>query len=718
MTFIHPGIAIAAGGLALAPLLIHLLSRQGHRREPWAAMQFLVSAERRSRRRLRIEQWVLILLRAFVLIVAGLTLARPFSAGSSIFSILGEARRDCVIVVDDSLSMRARHPDEATAFDQARKLARRLIAEADAMDGFAIIGGARPARALVDQPTRDRQLLDRLLQEWVCSPGLDDLHVAIRLASDALGRSSAPAGGRVCYVLTDLTAAAFATDLRDSADEISKGHPNIDKLIFIDVGATNRDNLAVTDLRLLSQIVGVGVPARFAVDLTNAGSTARDSTGIEIAVNGSVAAMLDGAPLAAGETAHREFELAFDRAGSHRVRALFKSPGLDALPDDNVRYLAVDVLSSLNVLAVQDDANGAEGAESLFFYAASVASRERQRRGTDIQLRTISAARLSTEPLEDHDLVVLGDVARPLPETARRLERFVEAGGGLLVFLGKQADAGAYNRLRSEGDLDLLPFRLADVRRFDDAASLPGFEIADPRHPAMADFAGNVAGGLLRATVRACRRIEPRDQDTAIHTILRLTTGEAIAVSHTLGRGTVTFWLTSPDMSWTNLPAKPDFVPLMLNLTVHAVAKGRSGRNILAGEMLLMPYPSRFARSLANISTPDGPILRSELHSEDTGAWLKLGGLDVAGFYGVSVDEDRRDFAVNYDSGDRNLARADEAVIRHRYGSDALILSNAEEAVARESTVRTREFAQVLMVCLLALVAGETLVSAWFGGRR
>ena len=48
--------------LVAAPILIHLLSRRRFRTVDWAAMEFLLDAERRNRRRIRLEHLLLLLL--------------------------------------------------------------------------------------------------------------------------------------------------------------------------------------------------------------------------------------------------------------------------------------------------------------------------------------------------------------------------------------------------------------------------------------------------------------------------------------------------------------------------------------------------------------------------------------------------------------------------------------------------------------------------------
>ena len=57
---------------AALPILIHLLNRRQYREEPWAAMEYLLRAMKKNSRRIRIEQMLLLLIRAMILVLAAL----------------------------------------------------------------------------------------------------------------------------------------------------------------------------------------------------------------------------------------------------------------------------------------------------------------------------------------------------------------------------------------------------------------------------------------------------------------------------------------------------------------------------------------------------------------------------------------------------------------------------------------------------------------------
>src|SRR4029077_16120636 len=57
--FTNPGFLAAAAALVSVPIIIHLINRMRFKRIRWAAMEFLLKAQKRTRRRLIIEKLTL-----------------------------------------------------------------------------------------------------------------------------------------------------------------------------------------------------------------------------------------------------------------------------------------------------------------------------------------------------------------------------------------------------------------------------------------------------------------------------------------------------------------------------------------------------------------------------------------------------------------------------------------------------------------------------------
>src|SRR5438094_1452385 len=104
LAFLQPALL---WGLTLAgiPILLHLLQRRRYRVRRWAAMEFLRASVRRSCRRLRIGQWLLLLVRTLILVCAALALARPVWYSPRWGWLGSRAASQVVLVLDDSYSM-------------------------------------------------------------------------------------------------------------------------------------------------------------------------------------------------------------------------------------------------------------------------------------------------------------------------------------------------------------------------------------------------------------------------------------------------------------------------------------------------------------------------------------------------------------------------------------------------------------------------------------
>src|SRR5262249_6642380 len=98
--FLNPIFFWVGVGAISAPIIIHLINRMRFRRIRWAAMEFLLKSQKRNRRRLIIEQMILLALRCLLVVLAGLLVARFVGA---IWE--GDKPTSHIVILDDSVSM-------------------------------------------------------------------------------------------------------------------------------------------------------------------------------------------------------------------------------------------------------------------------------------------------------------------------------------------------------------------------------------------------------------------------------------------------------------------------------------------------------------------------------------------------------------------------------------------------------------------------------------
>lgn len=123
----------------------------------WAAMEFLLKSQKKNRRRLIIEQLILLALRCLLVLLAVLLVARYLG-----FSLEFQPKStDHVIVLDDSLSMSDHHREEGDEKD-CFKLGKELIVKEIAKNALQAHAPKRTRDAFVrSQPPRFRSKAQR-----------------------------------------------------------------------------------------------------------------------------------------------------------------------------------------------------------------------------------------------------------------------------------------------------------------------------------------------------------------------------------------------------------------------------------------------------------------------------------------------------------------------------------------------------------------------------
>jgi len=105
MSFLQP-IALFGIALAATPILIHLLNLMRHRREPWAAMRFLIKAKENSSRMSKIRRWLTLLSRVLAISALAILMSRPITTDeSSLINFASQKSEVVMLVMDRSSSM-------------------------------------------------------------------------------------------------------------------------------------------------------------------------------------------------------------------------------------------------------------------------------------------------------------------------------------------------------------------------------------------------------------------------------------------------------------------------------------------------------------------------------------------------------------------------------------------------------------------------------------
>lgn len=575
LAFLHP-LVLWALPLAAVPIIIHLLNRRRFDTRRWAAMEFLLRAMQRNRRRLRMEQWLILALRTLAVLLLVFLVSRPQWSGGA----LGGASTHHVVVLDASASMAHRGGTD-TAFARGaaaiEDMAARL-AESAGGDFMTLIRSDRledPLLALAPiGPDLARRVRESLADAEPSDQGLD-IGALLDGMTDAADAAVDVAPQVEHVLVTDLKRGDWIGGdelaLPAVGNWLQELDPEAARWTVLDVGGQDARNLAITAVRLDGRTCVAGLPARIAVDVTNQGPDAAAPTEVTVEVGaGRFAVPVPEIP--AGQTVTVRFEQTFRAAGWHGVRCALPE---DRYPSDDQRSLALEARRAVRVLVVDGDpATDPEDAESFF---VAVALDPGGDGATGVEARVIAdheLEALSEQDLAEHDLVWLCNVARPSAELARRLESYVDAGGGLVAWLGDRVELGAWHETMWRGGEGLLPLALVEVDGDLDAPR--GVHLDDADHP-LFDTATDALRLMFAELCLVGRYVTMEDRvDAPVARLLRVGSpdGPLLMVGRNRGDrgGSVHVVGTSADAAWTNLPAQFVF-PILADRLVQTASR-------------------------------------------------------------------------------------------------------------------------------------------------
>lgn len=722
VSFVHPALAGAAAAAASAPLIIHLLNRRRFRRAPWAAMMFLLAANRRSTTRVFLEQWGLLLARMAVVGILGLALARPYFP-SGAFAALPASRSHRVLVLDDSLSMRAQRGDGASRFAFAQRVTEDLIGQSPPTDAISVVAMSTPASAVIGVASFDhRAARERIAAMKVTERGTD-VAGALRQVKELLAESPAAPENRFVYVLSDFSREAWGLKdnatggdainaLRQLADALPRAAST---LRLLPMSGADAENAAIVSLVPDSTLATVGEPVRVVVEVRNFGE--RTVRGLRLQVRHDTLLAADvgahGAelpPIEPGASATAAVSAEFREPGVHTFEARLLQPGRgsgggNALSEDDARYLSIEVRSSINVLLV----DGRPGPTMLSgeggFLATALEPAGAPQDRAVARVRVITDTELASEHLADHDLLVLCNVARLPAKQWQAIDAAVADGLGLWVFAGDQVAADNYNKFGHESGRGVLPAKFGAPVAVPATDSLT-LAVHAPQHPIVRELAEATSSGLFTARVEQYMPLTPDDERAEV--VLHYSNEQPAMVASTHGTGRVLMVGTSANMSWNNLAAKGDFVSLMFASLSHLNPPRGAHRNIQVGQ------PLREALSAADVSqqvriAASGAAVDARLVTEHDTLLATSGPIESSGLHAVIVGSQSRPFAVNVDPAESDLRAADERTFMSAFGRPAAWVQNPGDLAAQPVVRPVTELAWVAVCSVLALL----LFEAW-----
>jgi hypothetical protein len=707
------------------PILIHLLNRRKYREMRWAAMRFLVAAMRKNQRRVKVEQWLLLLIRTLVILVAVLAMAKPLLESLGAIALPGQ-RTHRVLVLDGSLSM-AYLPSDKTRFEQAKALAAQLVRDTRRGDVLSIVLMADPPRVVVGEasPSANQTEVQKEIETLTLPHGGTDLVASFAAIDRVLDVSTVPR--KEVIFLTDLQAASWRKG-PGSAEALKSAVAKLEarkaQSVVIDLGKDGGENRAVTDLRLDSTVVTLnGPPPKVIATVRNFGPSIVRDFKARLLVDGQLGPDQSVPEIAVGGDATFVFSPTFSAPGDHLIEVRIDD---DPLTLDNKRRLAVPVREFVRVLLVDGQPQSASF-QSETDYLAQALNPEVTSTGSASQIRTeiVNESQLGTRELAPFDAVVLCNVAQVTPSEATALDAYLKEGGGVVIFDGDQVMAESYNQILFADGKGLLPAKIGAV--VGDAKTQQGsfeFDAKDYKHPIVSLFANedsNVIAGLTGVKTWAYHKLTiPDDPPSRAQVALWFNTGDPAIVEVPRHRGKVIQVATSADAAWSNWPVHQSYPPIMEQVIMQAASGRLAERNVRVGQPFDQALPASAAGTVVEINRPDDTRAPSKLTASGDVSLFHFEETDLSGAYRAKFGPPlavESIFAANPDPIESDPAKLDRAGLAEAVPNWSFTyLTNWKDLTGNASSVGRRgELHRPLLYALLALLIIESIAAWKFG---
>lgn len=686
---------LAALGAASIPVVIHLLNRRRFRIVEWAAMRFLLLAQKKNTRRMRLEQLLLLAVRTLLvlLLVLAMISVTPWSERlwyhlfpeSAVRAAAGGRRMHKILVLDGSFSM-AQKIGDRSCFDQAKTVANQILQESSAGDGFSVILAAAPARRIVGEPSDDPRRVADEIDRLRLPLGNADVSGTLTALDEMLRTSPAKYEERVVYILTDLQRATWSNPEPGDRAALWKRLQGRGQFVMVDLGRDDLTNSAVTQVSLGVPIVLTGAATPISAVVRQYGPP-RKQARVQLLV-GKARQTASEPPFGLRVVDQRIMDLVL---GQNQVGFSYKfaAPGdyavqvrldADALEPDDSRTVLVTVKDDVPVMLV----NGKpapdlyERATEWLSDALNPFQGSLSPRNVPARPRTVSEAQFADAALGDlsgYDCVFLCDVARLGTGEVRRLEAHLERGGGVVFCLGPRVDLEAYNRIVYRNGEGILPARLLAVQPAleRDTFHLSGDDKSFRESPLDAFASERDRASLLGARFRQYVRTEPPAKGRARKILSfvpetdvspgrptpaalgrpagsgSVPSGDAALVEWSKRRGRVLLFTSTVNMDWTTWPGSPSFPALVQEMMLYAVAGRLREQSLLVGDVLEQVASSSSSGLEMTVTSPDGrsETVRSEHH--DDASRFRYVGTDQSGIFKATIGQNPQEvlFAVN-----------------------------------------------------------------------
>ncbi len=630
MTFLNPAVLIGLIAAAI-PVIIHLLNLRKLKKIEFSTLAFLKELQKNKIRKIKIKQWLLLLLRVLIILFIVFAFARPALRGLSIAGTTSAAKTTAVIIVDDTFSMSVLGQN-GSYFNQAKDFANKIIMQLKEGDEAALIflSESNPKKNL----TNDFGSLINELNQKDISFSKPELNKAITTAAQLVNMSNN--FNREIYVLSDfqknvIPSEEMKTDLSEILNEYVK-------LYYIPFSEKSVFNLGLDELKINTQIFEKDRPITFSVSVTNYSDQNIQNEVLSLFLNNKRSAQ-KSFDVESGKTTMIDIEAISDATGFIDVVAEIET---DDIENDNKRFSSLFIPDKISVLIISDDNSSSR---FLKFALQTIGSEK-------ISIDERNSNQLGGLQLKNYDVVFL--CSENSSQHASKLNQYLIEGGSLIIVPSINAELNKINDLLQKFN---LPLAAGFAGKLNDKSLSLQFDKIDFDHPVFMNlFKKDDKKNIESPSINYFLKYLTQGKGSSI---ISLTDGSSFLSEFKSGNGKIIFFNSAFDLSWGNFSIKTIFAPLIVKSVFYLSQKENMQKSLVAGDPIKVDL-NKVKSVPVKIVRPDSTIdfLNVDLTNQK---FVEYANTNLAGFYKIFSDNQLIDnIAINFESSESNPVYANE----------------------------------------------------------
>jgi len=622
MVFLNPAVLIGLLAASI-PILIHLLNLRKLKKIEFSTLTFLKELQKNKIRKVKLKQWLLLVLRVLIILFLVFAFARPTLEGVAIGGTTSAAKTTAVFILDDSFSMSV-VDQNGSYFNQAKQTIKNLLKNFQEGDEIGLILKSDNLTEGVIL-TSNFSEFERQIETINVSYASGMIHNSFIKAAEIIATSKN--FNKEIYILSDFQSGRLVKD-----EVVSDLSPLLDKntrIYAINYSGKNVFNLSIDKFEISTAIFEKEKPVSFQVTVSNHSEQSVNNTVVSLFMNEERASQ-QSISLNPSETKVIEIEALAKATGFIKVSAELED---DDIENDNRRFLSIYISDRIPVLLSAD-----QQSDLNFVNVALLTGNVSDNYKLDFK----PANQLLSTRLDNYSVLFI--IGESITSGFERIKNFVELGGGVVIFPSSKINMDRFNNLLNNIGLPKAESHIGQPDRTDNPTL---FQDTDFEHPLLKN--------IFEAQEK--KRIESPDiysyyriiTGASGRSIISLPDGSTFLSEIRIGKGKVLLFNSAPVLSWNSFPLKGLFPALMNKSILYLATQEQDGREYFSGEPVNMNIRNARLPQL-KIVLPDDREDFINLTGDERGDFLIYQNTKTAGSYEVYSGEQKlEEISVNTD---------------------------------------------------------------------